>query len=69
VRGHRFLTVVSSLLLAAFVGGLIATSLLLLLDALFGWSSGWVFLFVWAASTALLGRVFLNEELRLLKDE
>jgi hypothetical protein len=66
--GHRFLTVVSSLLMAAFVSGFIATILLLLLDAVFGWSSGWLFLFVWAALTALLTRVFLSEELPLLKD-
>jgi hypothetical protein len=56
------------LLVAAFVGGFIATTLLLLLDALFGWSSGWVFLLVWAGLTALLTRVFLSEEPPLLKD-
>jgi uncharacterized membrane protein len=68
VLGH-VLTVVSCLLLAAFVGGFIATILLLLLDAVFGWSSGWVFVLVWGALTALLARVFLSEELPLLKDE
>jgi uncharacterized membrane protein len=65
----QVLTVVSCLLLAAFVGGFVATILLLLLDAVFGWSSGWIFVFVWAALTALLGRVFLSEERPLSKDE
>jgi uncharacterized membrane protein len=68
VSQENVLTVVSCLLLAAFVSGFIAT-ILLLLDAVFGWSSGWIFVFVWAALTALLGRVFLSEELPLLKDE
>lgn len=67
-KGH-VLTVVSCLLVAAFIGGFIATTLLLLLDAVFGWSSGWIFLFVWAALTPLLGRVFLSEERPLFKDE
>jgi hypothetical protein len=69
VSQENVLTVVSCLLLAAFISGFIATMLLLLLDAVFGWSSGWIFVFVWAALTALLGRVFLSEELPLLKDE
>ena len=55
------LTVVGTLLVAAFVGVVIAAFFVLLLDAAVGSPPSWVFLFVWVALTALALYVIWGE--------